>query len=56
MYFFGLLNGAALRQLSSTFEVAIQLSLAGEQATIHQIQEEAQAFHMNPIAEIFMVK
>ena len=43
--FFGLLNDAALRQLRSTFEVAIQLSLAGEQATTHQIQEEAQAFH-----------
>ena len=56
MYFFGLLNDAALRQLRSTFEVAIKLSLAGEQATTHQIQEEAQAFHMSPIAEISMVK
>ena len=56
MYFFGLVNGAALRQLSSTLEVAIQLSFAGDQATIPQIQEEVQAFHMNPIAEIFMVK
>ena len=56
MDFFGLLNGAALRQLSSILEVDIQLSFAGEQATIPQIQEEAQAFHMNPIAEIYKVK
>ena len=48
VYFFGFLSCAWLGQKDSTFWSVTQSLLVGEQAAIHQIKEERQAFHMSP--------
>ena len=48
MYFFGFLSCAWLGQKDSTSWSLAQSLLVVDQAAIHQIKEESQAFHMSP--------
>ena len=48
VYFFGFLSCAWLGQKDSTFWSVTQSHLVGEQAAIHHVKEESQAFHMSP--------
>ena len=56
MLFCDFLSGAGLMQGTSTFWVVTQPLLRAERATIPNLKEERQGFHMSPIAEIFLVK
>ena len=42
-----------LKQATSTFWAVTQPFLGAEQATVPDLKEERQGFHMNPFAEIF---
>ena len=48
MYFFGFLSCACQGQMAWTFLSLTQSLFVGEQAGIHQIEEEIHAFHMSP--------
>ena len=48
MYFFGFLSCACQVQMAWTFLSLTQSLFVGEQAGIHQIEEEIHAFHMSP--------